>query len=139
MPLLVESFLLFGPILVADTSKANGGQNCCAGSRLLIQAPIYETLLKKLEQRVAKLRIGPPLDETTELGPLGVTFPYYLVWIHSLTNLYSRRNSTRKSLGIHSEGKRGWTGSISSGSSSKRRILRSSNGCASLKLSRRRN
>jgi len=48
----------------------NSGQDCCARSRILVQRPIYEEFVEWLTSRTAKLRIGQPLDEETEIGPL---------------------------------------------------------------------
>src|SRR5713226_7204440 len=48
----------------------NCGQDCCARSRILVQRPIYEEFVERLSRRTAKLRIGQPLDEETEIGPL---------------------------------------------------------------------
>ena len=48
----------------------NTGQDCCARSRILVQRPIYEEFVERLTTRTAKLRIGQPLDEETEIGPL---------------------------------------------------------------------
>jgi betaine-aldehyde dehydrogenase len=48
----------------------NTGQDCCARSRILVQRPIYEEVVARLTARTAKLRIGQPLDEETEIGPL---------------------------------------------------------------------
>jgi acyl-CoA reductase-like NAD-dependent aldehyde dehydrogenase len=48
----------------------NCGQDCCARSRILVQRPIYEEFVQRLSTRTAKLCIGQPLDEQTEIGPL---------------------------------------------------------------------
>lgn len=48
----------------------NAGQDCCARSRLLIQRPIYDEFLHRLTQQFQSLQIGPPLEESTEIGPL---------------------------------------------------------------------
>ncbi|QKD83516.1 aldehyde dehydrogenase [Thermoleptolyngbya sichuanensis A183] len=48
----------------------NAGQDCCARSRLLIQRPVYDEFLHRLTQQFQALRIGPPLDESTEIGTL---------------------------------------------------------------------
>lgn len=48
----------------------NTGQDCCARSRILVQRPIYEEFVERFSQRTAGLRIGQPLEETTEIGPL---------------------------------------------------------------------
>ncbi|MBK6294997.1 MAG: aldehyde dehydrogenase family protein [Rhodoferax sp.] len=47
----------------------NAGQTCSAGSRLLVEHPVYETVLSRLAQAFVKLRAGPArLD--LDLGPL---------------------------------------------------------------------
>ena len=46
------------------------GERCTAGSRLILQASIYEPFVEKLAARVAKIKVGPPEDPATEVGPL---------------------------------------------------------------------
>ena len=46
------------------------GQSCAAGSRLLLQEGIYETLIERLVERTGRIRIGDPLDPQTHMGPL---------------------------------------------------------------------
>ncbi|MFJ9030445.1 aldehyde dehydrogenase family protein [Streptomyces sp. NPDC102274] len=46
----------------------NQGHVCCAGSRLLVQESIAEEVLHRLKERVAKLRLGDPLDKNTDIG-----------------------------------------------------------------------
>ncbi len=46
------------------------GQRCTSSSRLLIQSGIRDKFISALEQRVANLRVGHPLDPQTEVGPL---------------------------------------------------------------------
>ena len=46
----------------------NQGHVCCAGSRLLVQEGIYPTVIKKLRDRIQTLRVGNPLDKTTDIG-----------------------------------------------------------------------
>ena len=48
----------------------NQGQVCCAGSRLLMQESVAESLLNKVRARMAKLRVGQPLDKAIDIGPL---------------------------------------------------------------------
>ncbi len=48
----------------------NQGQVCCAGSRLLMQESIAETLISKIQQRMSTLRIGPPLDKAIDIGAI---------------------------------------------------------------------
>ncbi|MCR8924272.1 5-carboxymethyl-2-hydroxymuconate semialdehyde dehydrogenase [Dasania sp. GY-MA-18] len=46
------------------------GQRCTSSSRLLIQNGIKEKFLAALEKRVQNLKVGHPLDPSTEVGPL---------------------------------------------------------------------
>jgi aldehyde dehydrogenase (NAD+) len=48
----------------------NQGQVCCAGSRLLVQESILGPTLRKLEARLATLRVGDPLDKNTDVGAI---------------------------------------------------------------------
>ncbi|MFQ5865211.1 MAG: aldehyde dehydrogenase family protein [bacterium] len=48
----------------------NAGQDCCARSRLLVQRSIYDRFLSELTELFQKVRLGDPLDEQTEMGPL---------------------------------------------------------------------
>jgi aldehyde dehydrogenase (NAD+) len=49
---------------------AAAGQSCTAGSRLLVERPVYERVLAWLAEGAARLRVGDPLDPATEVGPL---------------------------------------------------------------------
>jgi acyl-CoA reductase-like NAD-dependent aldehyde dehydrogenase len=46
------------------------GQTCIAGSRLLVQESVLETLLEKLAQRARAIRLGDPQKMETEMGPV---------------------------------------------------------------------
>ena len=48
----------------------NQGHVCCAGSRLLVQESIAEDFVERLEQRMARLRVGDPLDKNTDVGAI---------------------------------------------------------------------
>jgi acyl-CoA reductase-like NAD-dependent aldehyde dehydrogenase len=48
----------------------NAGQDCCARSRILVQDTVMERFLELLETHVKALRVGDPLDENTQMGPL---------------------------------------------------------------------
>jgi len=48
----------------------NQGHVCCAGSRLLVQEPIFEELLERLKARLGTLRLGDPLDKNTDIGAI---------------------------------------------------------------------
>ncbi len=55
---------------VVDAIWFNQGQVCCAGSRLLVQEGIAGRMLQKLRARMAKLRVGNPLDKTMDMGAI---------------------------------------------------------------------
>src|SRR5712664_978548 len=55
---------------LVDGIWLNQGQVCCAGSRLLMQESIAAQLSRKLQARMATLRVGPPLDKTTDIGAI---------------------------------------------------------------------
>lgn len=48
----------------------NAGQVCTAGGRLIVHEGIAEPLLEALAERVARLRVGPAWDDSTDVGPL---------------------------------------------------------------------
>jgi betaine-aldehyde dehydrogenase len=48
----------------------NAGQDCCARSRILVQASALDEFMSHLERAVQAIRVGDPLDERTEMGPL---------------------------------------------------------------------
>ena len=48
----------------------NQGHVCCAGSRLIVQESIAEEIIEKLKVRMAKIRVGDPLDKNTDLGAI---------------------------------------------------------------------
>jgi aldehyde dehydrogenase (NAD+) len=48
----------------------NQGHVCCAGSRLLVEEPMFEPLLEKLKERLQTLRLGNPLDKNTDIGAI---------------------------------------------------------------------
>jgi aminomuconate-semialdehyde/2-hydroxymuconate-6-semialdehyde dehydrogenase len=53
-----------------DASFRNQGEVCLAGSRLLVQRPVYEEFLARFVEQVEALPIGNPLDPATRVGPL---------------------------------------------------------------------
>jgi acyl-CoA reductase-like NAD-dependent aldehyde dehydrogenase len=48
----------------------NAGQDCCARSRILVERSALDSFMDALEEAVEALRVGDPLDEATEMGPL---------------------------------------------------------------------
>ena len=52
------------------SSFSNQGEICLCGSRVFVQDAIYERFKTELVERTKKLRVGDPLDQTTEQGAL---------------------------------------------------------------------
>jgi len=48
----------------------NAGQDCCARSRILVERSVLDPFMAELERHVLELRVGDPLDERNEIGPL---------------------------------------------------------------------
>ena len=46
------------------------GQSCIAGSRLYLQSKIYDEFLDKLITKAKKIKLGGPMEEDTQMGPL---------------------------------------------------------------------
>jgi (Z)-2-((N-methylformamido)methylene)-5-hydroxybutyrolactone dehydrogenase len=49
---------------------AAAGQSCVAGSRCLVERPAYEELTAAILERTSRIRLGDPLEEQTEVGPV---------------------------------------------------------------------
>ncbi len=67
---------------LVDAIWFNQGQVCCAGSRLLVQEGIAERFYARLRDRMARLRVGDPLDKSTDIG--AIVAPVQLERIRSL-------------------------------------------------------
>jgi acyl-CoA reductase-like NAD-dependent aldehyde dehydrogenase len=48
----------------------NAGQDCCARSRILVERSAVDRFMDALEEAVEAIRVGDPLDERTQMGPL---------------------------------------------------------------------
>jgi acyl-CoA reductase-like NAD-dependent aldehyde dehydrogenase len=48
----------------------NAGQDCCARSRILVERSALDRFMSALEEAVEAIRVGDPLDQDTEMGPL---------------------------------------------------------------------
>ncbi len=48
----------------------NAGQDCCARSRILVERSALDRFMEVLEESVEAIKVGDPLDESTEMGPL---------------------------------------------------------------------
>ncbi len=71
------------PILVFEDADLDGaangviagnfgasGQSCVAGSRALVQRPIFDALVARIEEKMTAVTVGDPLEATTQIGPL---------------------------------------------------------------------
>ncbi|BCP53945.1 aldehyde dehydrogenase [Kaistia sp. 32K] len=56
--------------LVAGRFTSGNGQICCAVKRVLVQRPVFDRLLEALTERTRNLKVGDPLDPSTNVGPL---------------------------------------------------------------------
>ncbi len=48
----------------------NSGQSCIAAKRFFVADKVYDNFVGQFVERMSALKIGDPLDETTEIGPL---------------------------------------------------------------------
>jgi len=62
----LERAAAMAPFAVFD----NAGQDCCARSRILVERSVLERFLALFESAVKAMRVGDPLDEETQMGPL---------------------------------------------------------------------
>jgi aldehyde dehydrogenase (NAD+) len=77
---------------IVDAIWFNQGQVCCAGSRLLAQEGIAERLYGKLRARMEHLRVGDPLDKSTDIG--AIVAPIQLQRIAKLVEEGARDGAT---------------------------------------------
>ncbi|KGK41453.1 succinate-semialdehyde dehydrogenase [Nitrincola sp. A-D6] len=48
----------------------NAGQSCIAAKRIIVEASVHDQLLAMLEERLARLKLGDPAEESTDVGPM---------------------------------------------------------------------
>jgi len=48
----------------------NQGEVCSAGSRILVHKPIYKKFVEAMTEKARSIKLGPPLDRETKMGPL---------------------------------------------------------------------
>ncbi|GGH67985.1 aldehyde dehydrogenase [Phaeocystidibacter marisrubri] len=53
-----------------QSSFANQGQICLCGSRIFIERPIYEKFKQAFIEKVSKLKVGPPSEDSSQIGAL---------------------------------------------------------------------
>ena len=78
---------------------AAAGQTCIAGSRVFAHKAVYDELLERVTARAQSIRIGDPLGDDTELGPLA--FADQLAKVDSYVKLGAEEGAT-----VHSGGGR---------------------------------
>ncbi len=62
----LERAALLAPSAVFD----NAGQDCCARSRLLVEASVHDRFMELFEPAVTSFLVGDPADAATQMGPL---------------------------------------------------------------------
>lgn len=56
---------------VACTARnQNNGQSCIAAKRFIVHADVYDEFVRLFAEKVAALKVGDPLDESTDVGPI---------------------------------------------------------------------
>ena len=68
---------------------ANAGQSCIAAKRLIVMESIREAFTEKFVEVMNGLRIGDPMDESTDLGPVAKSNSWKL-WADSSMTLWKR-------------------------------------------------
>jgi len=48
----------------------NQGEVCSAGSRILVEKPIYSRFVEAITEKAKRIKLGAPLDRSTKMGPL---------------------------------------------------------------------
>lgn len=48
----------------------NAGQSCIAAKRIIVEAPVYDRMVELLEERLGRLKMGDPREESTDIGPI---------------------------------------------------------------------
>jgi len=56
--------------IIAAMRFTRQSQSCTAGSRLFLHADIFDDFLRRLAEKTSKLKIGDPLDESTDVGAI---------------------------------------------------------------------
>ncbi|TVP70421.1 MAG: aldehyde dehydrogenase family protein, partial [Rhodobacteraceae bacterium] len=67
---------------VGDAVWFNQGEVCCAGARILVAEAVARPFRDKLLARMARLRVGDPLDKSTDIG--AIVHPRQLARIRDL-------------------------------------------------------
>ncbi len=67
------------------------GERCTSSSRLLVQSSIYDNFVAQVAERIKNIKVGHPLDPTTEIGPL--IHPRHVEKVRSYVELAGREGA----------------------------------------------
>jgi succinate-semialdehyde dehydrogenase/glutarate-semialdehyde dehydrogenase len=56
-----------------DARTVNNGQSCISAKRFLVHADVYDAFVPRFTAAMAALRMGDPLDESTQVGPIATS------------------------------------------------------------------
>lgn len=76
----------------------NQGHVCCAGSRLLVQESVADEVVRRLWDRMGRLRVGDPLDKNTDVG--AINSAAQLARIEALVAAGEQEGAVRRSVEI---------------------------------------
>ncbi|MEE4304627.1 MAG: NAD-dependent succinate-semialdehyde dehydrogenase, partial [Wenzhouxiangella sp.] len=48
----------------------NAGQSCIAAKRIILEDSVHDAFVERLRERLARLKVGDPAEETTDIGPI---------------------------------------------------------------------
>ena len=69
--IVMPSADLDGAVTTAITARTqNNGQSCIAGKRFIVHADVYDAFSEKFVAAMAALKVGDPMDEATNVGPI---------------------------------------------------------------------
>lgn len=57
-------------VSTAAVFTGGAGQTCVAGSRILVEEPVYEELIDRIQKLAAGVRLGDPMSTDTDMGPI---------------------------------------------------------------------
>ncbi|MEU0521531.1 NADP-dependent succinic semialdehyde dehydrogenase [Streptosporangium sp. NPDC006007] len=69
--IVMPSADLDAAVSTAVTARVqNNGQSCIAAKRFIVHADVYDDFAERFVARMEELRVGDPMDESTDVGPL---------------------------------------------------------------------
>jgi len=78
------------------------GQTCVAGSRLIVHASVHDELVERVVARARTIRLGDPMDQETEMGP--VAFPAHFENVMSYVESGIREGASLATGGRRADG-----------------------------------